>query len=92
MKILALNGSYRSNGNTARVINLIEEQMRREAVRAGVPLEFEKVDLGLLNLQLCRGCRACFDRGEDQCPLKDDLLPVKAKMKAADGIIIATPV
>jgi multimeric flavodoxin WrbA len=92
MKILALNGSYRANGNTARVLSLIEEQMRQEAERTGITLEFEKVDLGLLNIQLCRGCRACFDRGEDQCPLKDDLLLVKTKMKQADGIIAASPV
>ena len=92
MKILACIGSYRTNGNTARVMSLIEEQMRREADRAGEPLEFETLSLGHLNLQMCRGCRVCFDRGEDHCPLKDDLLAVKAKMLAADGVIIASPV
>lgn len=92
MKILALNGSYRTNGNTARVLNLIEEQLRLKADRVGETLDFEKMDLGKLNIQMCRGCRICFDRGEEQCPLKDDLLMVKAKIKQADGVIVASPV
>jgi multimeric flavodoxin WrbA len=92
MKILVCIGSYRTNGNTARVLSLIEEQMHHEADRAGERLEFETVYLGHLNIQMCRGCRICFDRGEDHCPLKDDLLAVKAKMQAADGVIVASPV
>ena len=92
MKILACIGSYRTHGNTARVVSLIEEEMRREAERTGEVLDFETVYLGHLNLQMCRGCRICFDRGEEHCPRKDDLLPLKARMKVADGIIAATPV
>ena len=57
MKILALIGSYRTNGNTARLLSLIEEQMRREADRVGEALDFETVYLGHLNIQMCRGCR-----------------------------------
>jgi multimeric flavodoxin WrbA len=92
MKILGCIGSYRTHGNTARVLSLIEEQMRREAERVGETLDFETVYLGHLNMQMCRGCRICFDRGEEHCPRKDDLLTLKARMKEADGIIAATPV
>jgi multimeric flavodoxin WrbA len=92
MKILICNGSYRTNGNTARVFSLIEEQMHRQADRLGEKLDFETVNLGQSNIQMCRGCRICFDRGEEHCPLKDDLLAIKAKMKAADAVIVASPV
>jgi multimeric flavodoxin WrbA len=92
MKILALNGSYRTNGNTARLLSLIEEQMRLKVDHAGETLDFETVNLGHLNIEPCRGCRICFDRGEENCPLKDDLLAIKAKMKAADAVILASPV
>jgi multimeric flavodoxin WrbA len=92
MKILVCHGSYRSNGNTARVLSLIEEQMRRQADRVGEKLDFETVNLGQSNIQMCRGCRICFDRGENHCPLKDDLLAIKAKMKAANAVIVASPV
>ena len=92
MKILALIGSYRKNGNTSQVVNLVCEALQAEAARAGAALEIETLYLGHLDIGFCRGCRACFDRGEDKCPVKDDLLAVKAKMKAADGWLVATPV
>lgn len=92
MKILAINGSYRTNGNTARVINLIAEQLYFEANQFGEQLNFDKVDLGKLNIQFCHGCRICFNLGEEHCPLKDDLLAIKTKIKEADGVIVATPV
>jgi len=34
----------------------------------------------------------CFDKGEERCPLKDDLLSIKTKMQTADGILLASPV
>jgi multimeric flavodoxin WrbA len=45
-----------------------------------------------MNVQFCRGCRTCFDRGENQCPLKDDLPTIRAKVHAADGVIVASPI
>lgn len=92
MKILACVGSLRTDGNTARAVGLLEERLRREAEAAGEPLEFETVNLGRLQIGTCRGCRLCFDRGEDHCPLGDDLLPLRARIRAADALIVATPV
>jgi multimeric flavodoxin WrbA len=92
MKILALIGSYRKNGNTSQAVDLVCEGLRKEAARAGSPLEIETIFLGHLDIGGCRGCRACFDRGEDKCPLRDDLPIVKAKMKQADGILVASSV
>lgn len=92
MKILACIGSNRINGNTASVLSLLQHQMQQEADRAGEMLDFETVYIGQMNIQACRGCRICFDRGEQYCPLKDDLLSLKARMKEADGIILSTPV
>jgi multimeric flavodoxin WrbA len=92
MKILACVGSYRKNGNTARVVDLIQGQMQKEAVRIGESLEIETLFLSRQNTGLCRGCRVCFDKGEEKCPLKDDLLAIKAKILEADGMIVASPV
>jgi len=92
MKILALIGSYRKHGNTSRMVDLFAEQLAAEAERAGEPLEFESLNLGHLDIRPCRGCRICFNKGEDKCPLKDDIPAIKEKMKTADAWIIATPV
>jgi multimeric flavodoxin WrbA len=92
MKILALVSSYRRRGNTARIVEMIEAQLEALAARRNEALKLETLYLGHLNIQMCRGCRTCFDRGEDACPLRDDVPVVRAKMDEADAIIVASPV
>jgi multimeric flavodoxin WrbA len=92
MKIVSCVGSHRKKGNTAHIVDAIEAQLRAEAAGNGEPLEIETVYLGHHDIGLCRGCRVCFDRGEERCPLKDDLLAIKAKIQAADGLIVASPI
>ncbi|MGA2765671.1 MAG: NAD(P)H-dependent oxidoreductase [Spirochaetia bacterium] len=92
MRILLLQSSGRAAGNTARAVRIAEEALRAEAARAGVALETETVDLARCDLRPCSGCRSCFDRGESTCPCADELLSIKEKMKAADGLLLAGPV
>jgi multimeric flavodoxin WrbA len=92
MKILILQSSGRTTGNTARVVSLVEESLREAASRRSENLQVEVVHLARLALESCRGCRSCFDRGEQTCPLKDDLLSIKARMQEADGLVLAGPV
>jgi multimeric flavodoxin WrbA len=92
MKILALIGSYRKKGNTARIVQMIEARMQELAAQHSTMLEFYTFYLGDLDIRPCLGCRACFDRGEDACPLKDDISLIRAKMGAADGLLLASPV
>jgi multimeric flavodoxin WrbA len=92
MKILALNGSYRVNGNTARMIQQVANRMGEIASQKGQVLEFEIVHLGHQNIGFCRGCRICFGKGENKCPVQDDLLAIYQKMQDADGLILASPV
>jgi multimeric flavodoxin WrbA len=92
MKIIAIVGSGRRHGNSDQIVGLIETQLERLAAEKGVPLEIETIYLGQHNIGPCRGCRACFNKGEEKCPQHDDILSIKAKMKAADGILVASPV
>jgi hypothetical protein len=69
MKILSIVSSYRMDGNTGRTVSLIEEQLQKEAAQRHVSLEIERISLGRLDVRTCRGCRLCFDRGEDMCPI-----------------------
>jgi multimeric flavodoxin WrbA len=92
MKILALMSSFRKQGNTAHIVQLIEQQMAEIAARHEEPLDFETLYLAHMDIEVCRGCRTCFDRGEGKCPLKDDVPAIRAKIDAADGIILASPV
>jgi len=92
MRILICVGSNRRNGNTDRIVGLIAAELRSLADQHQAPLEVETLHLGSVEINPCRGCRACFDRGVDKCPLKDDLLEVKGKMVQADGLLVASPV
>lgn len=92
MKILALTSSYRKKGNTARVVAMMEAEMQALAARQDETLDFETLYIGYMDIQACRGCRICFDRGEAKCPLKDDVGAIRAKLDEADGLILASPV
>lgn len=92
MKIISIASSYRKKGNTGNLIQLIEEQIKLIANQQDVQLEFETIFLGHSDIQSCRGCRICFDKGEEMCPLKDELLTIRDKIREADGIILASPV
>jgi multimeric flavodoxin WrbA len=92
MRMLVLTTSYRKNGNTIRLARMLEEELANAATRRGEPLALEHVDLAYQALEACRGCRACFDRGEALCPLQDDVPAIAAQMNAADAVIVASPV
>jgi multimeric flavodoxin WrbA len=92
VKILLLQSSGRVGGNTSRMVRIAEEALHAEARSSGVVLDTEVLDLARLDIGTCRGCRSCFDRGEGTCPLSDELLSVKEKMRAADGLVLAGPV
>jgi multimeric flavodoxin WrbA len=93
MKILVVQGSGRSRGNTARIDTLLEEALAAEASATGVPLALERITLADADVRPCRGCRSCFDTGETTCPLRDDdVLSMKAKMLDADALILSGPV
>ncbi|RXA18246.1 flavodoxin family protein [Methanosarcina sp. MSH10X1] len=86
MKILVIMGSPRK-GNTYQAAKKIEEFMQSMA-----KVEFEYLMLKDANLSQCRGCFACFLKGENYCPCKDDAGLIEQKMHSADGVILASPV
>ena len=54
-------------------------------------VEYEIVLLSDYELGTCRGCKVCFEKGEQFCPLKDDRDVLIEKMMASDGVIFASP-
>ena len=86
MKVLTIMGSPRKKGNTYKVTRMVEESMMKVG-----KVEFEYVFLKDLKLKTCLGCQACFNKGEDLCPLKDDRIMLEEKMHKADGIIFTSP-
>lgn len=85
MKVLAINGSARKDGNTAILINTVFEELHQ----AGI--ETEMVQLSGKIIEPCRACWACG--GRKKCVHKKDLFQeIFEKMTQADGIILGSPV
>ena len=84
-KITAFIGTQ-TRRNTYRATQEFEKNLRRYG-----EIEFEYVFLNDYHLEFCRGCKLCFDKGEEHCPLKDDRDLLLEKMENADGVIFATP-
>lgn len=85
MKVLAINGSARKNGNTHILISHIFEKLNS----AGI--ETEAVQFSGDTIQPCKACFACGGKG-NCVHQKDRFTEVFEKMKGADGIILASPV
>jgi multimeric flavodoxin WrbA len=84
MKVLALNGSIRKNGNSE--ILLKEALMGAEAEGAEVDI------LRLTDYEIgpCRGCGLCLFR-ENVCQVEDGTSEIFARVAASDGIILGAP-
>lgn len=54
-------------------------------------VDCEIVPLGDYELETCRGCKLCFEKGEEFCPLKDDRDALIEKMALSDGVVFASP-
>ena len=85
MKILAINGSARLNGNTAIMLNTALATLADEG------FDTELVQLGPKGLQGCIACYKCFENKDRSCAVKDDMNGYIEKMLAADGILLGSP-
>lgn len=85
MKVLAINGSARKNGNTDILIRRIFEKLNA----AGI--ETEEVQFAGNIMEPCKACFACG--GKENCVHKKDRFQeVFEKMKGVDGIVLGSPV
>jgi multimeric flavodoxin WrbA len=86
MKAVAFNGSPRSDGNTALLLN-----KALQAVQAG-GLETELVQVGGKPVRGCTACMACAKSKNKRCVIDDDIVnDCIAKMVDADAILIGSP-
>jgi multimeric flavodoxin WrbA len=86
MKVIAFNGSPRKNGNTAHLVNIVFEELKKNNI------ECESVNLAGKNIHGCIACYKCVENQDKRCAVKNDILnDCIEKMLDADGIILASP-
>jgi multimeric flavodoxin WrbA len=86
MKVVAINGSARKDGNTAILVRRVFSALENEGI------ETELVQLAGKPVQGCNACYRCMKEQNRQCAVEDDIVnECIAKMDEADGIILASP-
>lgn len=89
MNILALNGTYRPTQTTTRLVQ------RALDGAASLGADTEMVMLREKNIQYCMNCLTCYKDLTSEiapCTIDDDVGDILENIRAADGIILASPV
>ncbi|MBD3176819.1 MAG: hypothetical protein GF320_16695, partial [Armatimonadia bacterium] len=84
MDLLALNGSPKTDGTVAALLDEVTRAAKEGGART------ERVDVYGLQVAPCIGCMAC--RPDKECVLEEDDAHVMArKLPECDGLVVATP-
>lgn len=84
MKVLLINGSPHSKGNTALALSEMEKIFAENGV------ETETIHVGNKAVRGCIACQHCYQAGK--CVFDDIVNETAPKFEAADGIVIGSPV
>ena len=84
MKVLILNGSPRADGNTALALKEMEKIFVKEDIGT------EIMQIGGRDIRGCIACNSCTATGK--CVFDDIVNEAAAKLDAADGLVVASPV
>jgi multimeric flavodoxin WrbA len=86
MKVLLVNGSPRSEGNTRKLLGKVMEAMEAEGI------ETELLQIGGTVIRGCLSCYRCIELKNRQCSTKNDNFnAIFEKMLEADGIVLGSP-
>jgi multimeric flavodoxin WrbA len=79
-RIVAMNGSPRRNGNTAKLPKMM------------IPGEDDAqyFDLYGMNIKGCSGCLYC--KSHEECSIKDDMTAIYQAIRGADAVIVGSPI
>jgi multimeric flavodoxin WrbA len=86
MKVTSFIGGGRKNKST---YNTTLQFLKKLQLLGNI--EYEIISLSDFHLEICKGCKLCFEKGEEFCPLHDDRDILIEKIINSDGIIFATP-
>jgi multimeric flavodoxin WrbA len=88
MKVVAINGSGKKDGNTYLLLKIVLEELQAE----GIETELIQLAEGK-PLQGCVACLKCMEQKNMKCAIESDPLnEYFAKISGADGLILGSPV
>ncbi len=87
-KVVAINGSYRTDGTTDQLVALIGARLRATGIA------MEEVRLRDTPIEFCSNCRMCMQQPGNapaRCVIEDGMAALVAQLEAADGFVLAAP-
>ncbi len=84
MKVLMINGSPHTDGNTALALAELEKIFKENGI------DTETINVGSKAIRGCMGCYACSESGK--CVIDDEVNKAALKLAEADGVVIGSPV
>lgn len=84
MQVVAFVASPRKDGNTELITRQVLDRVEEAGIQTDMVRLYDK------DIQPCTACRFC--KSMETCPIEDDLFELYLQAKAADGIILASPV
>lgn len=88
MKIVSVNGSPRRNGNTAKLMELVELGAKSAAPDAKI----RRFHLNEMDFKGCQGCRHCKTEHAIGCVQNDDLTELLREIVTSDALILGSPI
>ena len=86
MKVIAVNGSARAEGNTRQLIAMVGDELKKEGI------DIEVVHIGNRSLRGCTACMQCWERKNEKCAIDTDVInALIEKIKTADALILGSP-
>jgi len=87
MKVIAINGSPRKEGNTYHALKIVGRKLEESGI------DFEILHVGNKEIHGCLACGKCRKTLDEKCSITTDPLNEWIQIvKEADGIIISSPV
>ncbi len=84
MKVLMINGSPKSNGNTALALHEMEKVFTQEGI------ETEMLHIGNQDIRGCISCGHCYSAGK--CVFNDLVNETAEKFAVCSGLVVGSPV
>lgn len=84
MKVILINGSPHSKGNTYIALNEMEKVFHENGIETAI------VHVGSKDVRGCIACGTCFEKGS--CVFDDIVNETAKKFEECDGLVVGTPV
>lgn len=87
MKVIAINGSPKKEGNTYHALTMVGNELNANGI------DFEIIHVGHKLIHGCTACGKCAVNKDEECSIKTDGINKWIKqLKTADGLILGSPV